>query len=41
MSNVIIEVLQGAAYVRSCPDDIQVTIIDYDNLEETGVGGVC
>lgn len=31
---VIIEVLGGVAYVKKCPIDVEVKIIDYDNLEE-------
>ena len=28
---VVIEVLGGVAWVKSCPDDVEVEIIDHDN----------
>ena len=31
---VVIEVLGGVAYVASCPEDVAVEIIDYDNTNE-------
>jgi hypothetical protein len=30
---VVIEVYGGVAEVTSCPDDVDVEIIDHDNLE--------
>jgi hypothetical protein len=33
---VVIEVLGGVAYVKDCPEDVDVEIIDYDNLEAEG-----
>ncbi len=32
-AKVVITVLGGVAEVESCPDGIEVEIIDYDNLE--------
>ena len=37
---VIIEVLGGVAYVASQPDDVEVEIIDYDNVNEMECDGV-
>jgi hypothetical protein len=33
MRKVVIEVSGGVAYVLSCPDDVEVEIIDRDNEE--------
>lgn len=35
---VIIEVLGGVAYVKSCPDDVTVIIRDYDNEDDSDDG---
>ena len=32
MRKVIIHVRRGVAYVVECPEDVEVEIIDYDNL---------
>ena len=31
---VVIEVLQGVAYITQCPENIRIEIHDYDALEE-------
>lgn len=31
---VVIEVYGGVAYVKECPADVHVVILDYDNLED-------
>lgn len=34
MNQVIIEVLAGVATVSSCPPDVDVEIVDYDNQDD-------
>ena len=34
MKKVIIEVLGGVASVAECPDNVEVEIIDYDNIND-------